>query len=333
MGPMVYEPRVSIVTPFFNTAAYIAECVESVLAQSYENFEYLLVNNKSTDGTREIALQYAQKDSRIKVVDNDIFVGQAENYNGALKQIGDDSRYVKVVQADDSLYPDCLRSMVSLAERDPRIGLVSSYYLNGDEPRGVGLPHDTWQMTGPAVCRLMLMTGCFLVGTPSVVLYRADVVRARQTFYAPGDHHPDTDAAYRILLEHDFGFVQQILSFCRTQNDSITSKRIDFNPAPLDYLITLERYGRAVLSTEEFRRLRTRNWDNYWRFLASSLLRGKGQEFWEYHREGLGTIGVELKLTQVLPKALEGVARLAMDPASTADRLLAKLSGKKGRWT
>jgi len=50
-----HEPLVSVVTPFYNTQAFLPECIESVLRQSYENWEYLLVDNCSTDGSGEIA--------------------------------------------------------------------------------------------------------------------------------------------------------------------------------------------------------------------------------------------------------------------------------------
>jgi glycosyltransferase involved in cell wall biosynthesis len=92
---MSAEPFVTVVSPFYNTADYLRECIESVLNQSYKNFEYLLVNNKSTDGSREIALEFACKDKRVRLIDNDQFVSQLENYNGALKQIDPRSKYVK----------------------------------------------------------------------------------------------------------------------------------------------------------------------------------------------------------------------------------------------
>src|SRR4051794_20650137 len=63
------EPLVSIVTPFHNTAPYLEECIRSVLAQTYTNYEYLLVDNASTDDGGEIAARYAEKDARIRVVE------------------------------------------------------------------------------------------------------------------------------------------------------------------------------------------------------------------------------------------------------------------------
>src|SRR5260221_712293 len=251
---------VSVVTPFYNTASYLAECIESVIAQTHQNFEYLLVNNKSTDGSREIASSYAARDARIRLIDNEAFLPQVENYNGALSQISPDAKYVKIVQADDRIMPDCLRLMVEVAERDPRIGLVSSLYKMGHETSGEDFPFRTWRVPGRELCRHMLLFHRFFFGSPTNVLYRADVVRSRRPFYTLGRLHEDTEAAYEILLENDFGFVHEILSFMRTDNESVTSAARRFNTDPLDYVITLERYGPRVLTESEFEPLKAKEW-------------------------------------------------------------------------
>src|SRR5467141_2794214 len=75
------EPFVSVVTPFYNTAAYLPQCIESVLGQSYRNFEYVLVDNCSSDDSLAIATKYAAADSRIRIVNNSEFLGQVANYN------------------------------------------------------------------------------------------------------------------------------------------------------------------------------------------------------------------------------------------------------------
>src|SRR5437763_12230991 len=102
------EPLVSVVTPFYNTEAYLAECIESVLAQSHRDFEYILVNNRSTDRSADIAEQYARRDPRIRLFHNDTFLTQIQNYNQALRRISPESRYFKMVQADDFIFPRCL---------------------------------------------------------------------------------------------------------------------------------------------------------------------------------------------------------------------------------
>ena len=324
-------PLVSVVTPFYNTAAYLAECIESVLAQTYCDFEYLLVNNKSTDGSREIAAPYAAKDPRLRLIDNEAFVGQVENYNGALARICPESKYVKIVQADDALFPECLARMVELAEREPGVGIVASYWLNGDEPLGAGVPRRLERLPGRDACRALLLDGHYFLGSPTSLLYRADIVRARKPFYALGRHHEDTEAAFEILLEHDLGFVHQILSFLRTDNVSIMSSVADLNSRDLDYLILLERYGPLVLTSEELARQRALSHRGYYRFLARAMLRFQGRRFWNYHRSGLATLGWKLRWRDLVPWAAAEVARLSLNPEQTIARAIADVHKRRQR--
>ena len=67
------QPFISVVTPVYNCDKYLSECIESVLAQTYQNWEYLIVNNCSKDRTLEIALSYAEKDKRISIQNNTNF--------------------------------------------------------------------------------------------------------------------------------------------------------------------------------------------------------------------------------------------------------------------
>ena len=73
------EPLVSVLTPVYNGEPYLQECIESVLNQSYRNFEYIIVNNCSTDRTLEIASEFAKKDRRIRVHDNQEFLDVIAN--------------------------------------------------------------------------------------------------------------------------------------------------------------------------------------------------------------------------------------------------------------
>ncbi|HXU61048.1 MAG TPA: glycosyltransferase family A protein, partial [Polyangia bacterium] len=90
------EPLVSVVTPFYNTAEYLDECIQSVLAQTHRNFEYILVDNHSTDGSREIAERWVTRDARVRLEVNPAFVSQVQNYNGALRHISPISKYTKI---------------------------------------------------------------------------------------------------------------------------------------------------------------------------------------------------------------------------------------------
>jgi glycosyltransferase involved in cell wall biosynthesis len=152
-----FEPRVSIVTPAYNDDAYLAECIESVLAQTYQNWDYTIVDNCSTDGSVEIAHRYAAKDSRIRVQQNSQFLRAISNHNAALRQISPESKYCKIVFADDWIFPNCLEQMVALAEAHPSVGIVSAYALDGDKVAWAGLPYPSTVVCGREICRRHLL--------------------------------------------------------------------------------------------------------------------------------------------------------------------------------
>jgi len=66
-------PLVSVVTPVYNGAEFLPQCIESVLAQTYRNWDFTIVNNCSTDDTLSVCLKYAAIDPRIRVVTNRVF--------------------------------------------------------------------------------------------------------------------------------------------------------------------------------------------------------------------------------------------------------------------
>ena len=103
------QPFVSVVTPVYNMGSFLSVCIESVLTQSYKDFEYIIVNNCSTDDSLEVALRYAERDPRVRVHTNDRFVGMRENHNIAFSLISSAAKYCKVVSADDFIFPDCLK--------------------------------------------------------------------------------------------------------------------------------------------------------------------------------------------------------------------------------
>jgi glycosyltransferase involved in cell wall biosynthesis len=288
------HPVVSVVTPFYNTAAYLAQCIESVLAQTFADFEYILVDNHSTDGSTEIATRYACLDSRIRLVRTERLLSQVQNYNFALGLISPTSRWCKVVQADDWIAPECLERQVAVGDRSPRVGMVASFALQGLEIEGLGLPLDTPIVSGRDVCRLQLLEGRFLFGSPTAVLYRSSIVRARTPFYEEGRLHEDTELGYDILQTWDFGFAHQVLAFLRTDNGGLSSRAAAFNPHLLDKYIVLKRYGKYYLTPAEYERVMRHITSRYDRYIGDSALRRREPAFWAYHAAGLASIGEQL---------------------------------------
>ena len=194
-----------------------------MLAQSYSQFEYILMDNCSTDGSSEIADTYARRDPRIRLIRSTQLLQQIPNYNRALAQISEDSKYSKIAEADNHIFPECLHLMVQAFERSESIGLVSSYWLMGNVLGGSGYPYPTPMMSGREWVKQHLLTSAHVFGSPTQVMYRSSIVRRHKPFFNEDVLHADTDKCYEILQHWDLGFVHQVLSFSRMDNQSISS--------------------------------------------------------------------------------------------------------------
>jgi glycosyltransferase involved in cell wall biosynthesis len=122
--------KVSILTTVYNREKYIAACIESVLASSYQNWELIIVDDVSSDTSVAIAQRYEQKDARIKVYVNDKNLGDYPNRNKAASYAK--GKYLKYLDADDLIYPRCLEVMVQTMEQFPEAGLGISQKVAED---------------------------------------------------------------------------------------------------------------------------------------------------------------------------------------------------------
>ncbi|MGB9067687.1 MAG: glycosyltransferase family 2 protein [Candidatus Acidiferrales bacterium] len=322
------QPLVSVVTPFHNTAAYLAQCIESVLAQSCRDFEYVLVDNCSTDGSGEIAEAYARRDTRIRFIRRTHLLTQVQNYNAALAEISQVSRYCKIVQADDFIFPECLQTMVDAFERSESIGLMSSYWLKGNEVRGTGFPFPTPWLAGKEMARLYLRTGVWVFGSPTAVMYRTCMIEPGQPFFDESLLHEDTEKCMQILGHRDFGFVHQILSFSRADNESISSAVRAFQPNSLDRYILVKRYASVFLDTSEAAALITKTKREYYNALANAALRGRGSAFWQYHKKGLNTLGETFDRPYLALQVIGQILWSVTNPADTIAKILRVIKRK-----
>lgn len=297
-------PLVSVVTPVYNGAVHVAECIGSVRAQTYGNWEHVIVDNRSTDATPEIAREWAERDDRIRLHRNDEFLEMIPNWNHALRRMSPEAVYCKVVHADDWLYPECLERMVGAAESHPPVDLVGAYTLRGRRVRLDGLEPPVPDGAGPPVqvvsgrrlCRRLLLDELDDVfGSPTAVLVRAAAVRERDPFYDAEELHADTKACFDLLREGDFGFVHQVLSYTRMHEESVTvSYAGRLKTWKIMQLGVLQEYGPVFLEHDELERRRQEALDAYYRFLARHWRRPRDGEFWRFHRSGLERVGLPL---------------------------------------
>ena len=310
------QPLVSVLTPVYNGERFLAECIESVLAQTYENWEYIIVNNCSTDRSLEIAQSYAKQDTRIQIKNNQQFVNARKNHNIAFRLISPKSKYCKVVQADDWLFPECILRMVNLAEANPSVGIVGAYILRGVEVVCDRLPHPSTVVPSREICRADLLAGrgTSVFGSPTSLLIRSDLIRQREEFYGESSIYADREATYEVLKCSDFGFVHQVLTYGRThdrQESSFVRKVSGYTPGKLNIL---KKYGPLFLTREEYEKLLKQKMKEYYRLLGHGALVLREKEFWDYHKNELKKLGYSLSWSKLAIAACLELFELLLNP-------------------
>ena len=329
------EPFVSVVTPVYNGEAYLAECIESILNQSYKNFEYIIVNNCSKDRTLAIALEYAKKDNRIRVHDNREFLEVIANHNLAFSLISPEAKYCKDVSGDDFLFPECLTQMVGLAEANPSVGIIGSYQLSGDHILWQGFKYPRAVLSGHEICRQIFLGGdkTFGFGSPTSILYRADLVRSSEAFYPNASPHADTSACFKHLRNSSFGFVYQVLSYERIHEETQSRKSKEINRYSSAYLNDLILYGPWYLDKEEFNQLLSKILRGYHRFLAINYFVGfRDREFWDYHKGRLEELGHPLTRLALFRAALLAIPQEVLNPGQAIGKMWKSIFPDSGKF-
>jgi glycosyltransferase involved in cell wall biosynthesis len=318
-------PLVSVVTPVFNGAKYLRACIESVLAQTYRNWDYTIVDNCSTDKTREIGQEYAQKHPEIKVHVNKEFVGPIENHNIAFRSMSIDAKYCKLLASDDWMYPECISKLVDVAERHPSVGIVGSYSINADGVRWGRLPLGEEVIDGRQAARLFLLGSIDSFFTPSTVLYRASLIRAEHAFFPGSAPSADLEACLNCLKRSDLGFVHQILSFERIHDEAMTAKVSEMNSQLLDRLRILIEFGPTFLGQAELQRRMEEQLSDYYRMLAAACFNFRKNEFWKLHKAGLGELGYSIYSPRFAGAVVVKFLDLALNPKATMESILTRV--------
>jgi glycosyltransferase involved in cell wall biosynthesis len=329
------DKLVTVITPVYNGAPYLQDCITSVLDQTYGNFEYFIVDNCSTDASLEIARAAAAADSRITVVQCDEHVGPIQNWNRSLAGVADGSEYIKFVHADDWLFPQCIARMVELAEQNENVGIVSAHRLEEDRISLDKLPkdaplipgEDSFTIDGRSVARAILAERAYVIGSPTSFLLRTKLVRGMNPFFSTEFLHADKEACLRLLQECDFGFIRQVLTFTRRHNEAITSLMSTLDSRRQENLLLLEKHGPVFLTVPELLAARQRELRGYYQFLARNVGTGKGSEFWASHKNILDKAGSPFKRMKLAKKFLGRW----LNPRSALKEFLVSTRNRKGR--
>jgi glycosyltransferase involved in cell wall biosynthesis len=209
--------------PVFNGEKYLRESIESIIDQTYQNFELIISDNASTDRTQEICLEYSRKDNRISYYRNDKNLGGPKNYNRVFELSS--AEYFKWAAYDDVLAPEFLRKCVNVLDSDPSIvgchcktgridqnGNFLGYYNQGllkriDSPK----PHE----------RFRDLIGLYYTTTPFHGLYRRSLFARSQLH---GSYvGADRNLVAELSLMGRIYEIPECLFYWREHPDSYTS--------------------------------------------------------------------------------------------------------------
>jgi hypothetical protein len=246
------------------------------------------------------------------------------NFNVALRQISPMSKYCKVVLGDDWIFPECLERMVAVAEEHPSVGIIGAYALEGRQVRWTGLPYPSTLVCGREVCRKHFLDKLYVFGSQNSVLYRADLVRSHDPFYAEANIHADTEVCFALLKTCDFGFVHQVLTFTRVRPGSLITIATAMQTHWASTLHLLVTYGPEYLTHDELEVCLDRHLSEYYRFLGKSLMLGRDKRFWDYHKRQLTEMGVGFSWARLARGALATLWRAVLNPQNTIERLRTK---------
>jgi glycosyltransferase involved in cell wall biosynthesis len=216
----VTAPLVSAVIPTYQSAAFVERTLDSVLAQTYPRLEVVIADHGSTDGTWEKVLPYVS-DPRVRALHTEPGGGAERNWNRVTDEAN--GTYLKLVCADDLIYPTCLSEQVRVMEEHPDVALVAAKRdlvdpSGGVLIRGRGLGGLTGNVGGLTAVRTAVRAGSNIFGEPACVLLRTDLVRKVGGWSAQQPYLIDEDLYVRVLSHGDFFAIPKTLAAFRVSD-------------------------------------------------------------------------------------------------------------------
>jgi len=268
------RPRVSVGIPAYNGEKYISTAVESVLAQTWADFELYVIDDASTDETLSKVRRYG--DPRLRIINNEKNVGQEGNWNRVLREAR--GEFIKLLPQDDVLHPDCLRKQVEIFDNPANSSVVLTCCsrniidANGRILIKRSFRNRRGRIQGLQAVRESVRSGTNLIGEPGSVLMKSDILPRAGLFSAANFYVIDLDLWARILLYGDLFVLPEPLCSFRVASGSASirvasTQSKDF----VAFVGRLDRNGRYGLSPMD-RRLGTINALKY-RILRKVLYR------------------------------------------------------------
>ena len=134
---MIKKPLISVVMPSYNSAPFLSEAIESVLSQTFKNFEFIIIDDCSTDNSWKIIQKYAEKDKRIITLKNNKNLKICKTLNKGIKIAR--GKYIARFDSDDICLPKRFEKQVKFMEKNNKVGVVgTNFYLINKNGKYIG---------------------------------------------------------------------------------------------------------------------------------------------------------------------------------------------------
>lgn len=194
---MQTNPLVTVLMPVYNAEKYLSEAIDSILAQTYKNFEFLIINDGSTDRSESIILDYQSKNPKIVYVKNETNIKLIETLNKGVRMAN--GKYIVRMDADDISKPSRIEKQVEYMEAHPTVGVCGSYFTVFGE--GINKPYIVKRPLGNNNIKAsMLFTNA--IGHPNVIIRRSVMIN-NGVFYDK-----------RFFRIEDWGLWTELMPYC-----------------------------------------------------------------------------------------------------------------------
>ena len=205
-------PKVSIIMSTYNDSKYIRQAIESILNQTYRDFEFIIIDDSSTDETGKIIKSY--KDDRIKLFVNSVNQGLTKNLNKALRVAS--GEYIARMDGDDISFPDRLEKQVDYLEKHRDV------YLIGTAIRNIGASDLYWKLPDDSEDLRVRMLLHPVFAHPSF-MFRKEIIDEGILYDESYRTAQDYDFASRVARKHKIGRLQQVLLNYRVHAKQISN--------------------------------------------------------------------------------------------------------------
>lgn len=228
---MTTKPKISVIIPVYNVEKWLNKCVDSILAQSYENFEVILVNDGSTDKSGDICDQYLKEDNRVKVFDI-LNSGQSVARNIGLKEAKGD--YILFIDSDDYISDKAIiEKFINILDSNNYDFIYTSYcrFEDGNEEKiteilPINLTNDEIKNKEGKDILVDLLNKNSFHHAPYLKVCRKEFILNNKLFFREGYYHEDAEWTFKVFYYTKKIFIYDKPWYMRRmrENSTITSR-------------------------------------------------------------------------------------------------------------